>query len=518
MPRSARGPGPSSQRAARTTSSRCRSARASSTARTSRCRPTHWSPRRSATRSRRIATTSSSPLRSASARAVSTRGSPARSRSGTEVLARSLTELVRSARGWARAVVVVSAHGGNAEALGVVATTAARRGRRRRRLRTEAPWRRRARGQDRDVARAGARPRAACGTMRPWSASRHRWASCSGRCATTGSPRCRRVACWGPDRRDRRGGEASSSPRSPPTSADRSTSRSATCDEPRRARDRRRPGHRGGHGRRAGRRRGGTWSRSIAAATSRASATRWRRPPTSTPSSRDTPGAVLGLVGDARSGQDMALAVETAVAQFGAVDAAVASAGVIAGGVAALGDARRRLRRGAVGQPRRGAPPLPAAVPALLGGHEPRHGRLVAVASAAAHVGLRHLAAYWRGQARRRRPRARRRGGPRRHGDHGERGVPRVDADRDARRVRRALRPRAPDEFAEHQPLGRLLEPARARRARRVAVLGGGVGRHRRGLPVDGGMTPPDRRRGRTATRRRARSTPRATARGSSGR
>lgn len=47
---------------------------------------------------------------------------------GTEVLARSLTELVRSARGWARAVVVVSAHGGNAEALGVVATTAAGEG------------------------------------------------------------------------------------------------------------------------------------------------------------------------------------------------------------------------------------------------------------------------------------------------------------------------------------------------------------------------------------------------------
>ena len=70
------------------------------------------------------------------------------------------------------------------------------------------------------------------------------------------------------------------------------------------------------------------------------------------------PGRVLGLVGDARSAQDMALAVETAVAQFGSIDAAVASAGVIAGGASAVGDARRRLRRGAVRQPRRRASAL----------------------------------------------------------------------------------------------------------------------------------------------------------------
>jgi SDR family mycofactocin-dependent oxidoreductase len=106
------------------------------------------------------------------------------------------------------------------------------------------------------------------------------------------------------------------------------------------------------------------------------------------------PGRVLGLVGDARSAQDMALAVETAVAQFGAVDAAVAAAGVIAGGLplwetsddvydAVLSvnlDGVRRL--------------FTAAVPALLEAPEPRHGRLVAVASAAAQVGLARLAAY----------------------------------------------------------------------------------------------------------------------------
>jgi SDR family mycofactocin-dependent oxidoreductase len=90
----------------------------------------------------------------------------------------------------------------------------------------------------------------------------------------------------------------------------------------------------------------------------------------------------------------MTLAVETAVAQFGAVDAAVAAAGVIAGGQplwetpddvydAVLSvnlDGVRRL--------------FTAAVPALLDAPEPRRGRLVAVASAAATLGLPKLAAY----------------------------------------------------------------------------------------------------------------------------
>lgn len=105
-------------------------------------------------------------------------------------------------------------------------------------------------------------------------------------------------------------------------------------------------------------------------------------------------GRVLGLVGDVRSAQDMALAVETAVAQLGTIDAAVACAGVIAGGQplwetpddvydAVLSvnlDGVRRL--------------FSAAVPVLLEAPAPRQGRLVAVASAAAHVGLLHLAAY----------------------------------------------------------------------------------------------------------------------------
>lgn len=104
--------------------------------------------------------------------------------------------------------------------------------------------------------------------------------------------------------------------------------------------------------------------------------------------------AVLGLVGDVRSASDMALAVETATRHFGHLDVAVAAAGVVAGGgplweisdaawdavwsVSVLGT--RRL--------------IQAAVPALLSRGPQGHARIVAVASAAGSLGLRHLAAY----------------------------------------------------------------------------------------------------------------------------
>ncbi len=104
--------------------------------------------------------------------------------------------------------------------------------------------------------------------------------------------------------------------------------------------------------------------------------------------------AVLGLVGDVRSAADMSLAVETASRHFGRLDAVVACAGVIAGGVPlwemtdeswdavwsvnVLGT--RRL--------------IEAAVPIMLQNTDRSHGRVVAVASAAGQMGLRHLAAY----------------------------------------------------------------------------------------------------------------------------
>ena len=51
-------------------------------------------------------------------------GFPGTLSAGTEVLAAYVTELVRSARSWSRAVVVVSGHGGNADALERVARSA----------------------------------------------------------------------------------------------------------------------------------------------------------------------------------------------------------------------------------------------------------------------------------------------------------------------------------------------------------------------------------------------------------
>jgi SDR family mycofactocin-dependent oxidoreductase len=104
--------------------------------------------------------------------------------------------------------------------------------------------------------------------------------------------------------------------------------------------------------------------------------------------------AALGLVGDVRSATDMQLAVETATRHFGRLDAVVACAGVLAGGgalweisdvawdavwsVNVLGT--RRL--------------IDAAAPTLIGNGPRANGRIVAVASAAASMGLRHLAAY----------------------------------------------------------------------------------------------------------------------------
>jgi SDR family mycofactocin-dependent oxidoreductase len=103
---------------------------------------------------------------------------------------------------------------------------------------------------------------------------------------------------------------------------------------------------------------------------------------------------VLGLVGDVRSATDMALAVETATRHFGRLDVVVAGAGVVAGGAPLweVGDAAwdavwsinvlgtRRL--------------IEAAAPVLIANGADAHGRVVAVASAAGSLGLRHLAAY----------------------------------------------------------------------------------------------------------------------------
>lgn len=108
----------------------------------------------------------------------------------------------------------------------------------------------------------------------------------------------------------------------------------------------------------------------------------------------DEAGAIRAVVGDAGSPEDMAHAVALAEDAYGGVDAAIAIAGVIAGGVplwempAGQQDAVLETNLGSVLVMSR------AGIPALLRRPEPRAGRFVAVASAAATRGLPMLAAY----------------------------------------------------------------------------------------------------------------------------
>ncbi len=103
---------------------------------------------------------------------------------------------------------------------------------------------------------------------------------------------------------------------------------------------------------------------------------------------------VVGIVADATDEPAMAAAVARAEADFGGLDAVVAVAGVIAGGVplwelptAALAAVLDVDLLGPIVAARVG-------VPALLRRPEPRHGRYLAVASAAATRGMPLLATY----------------------------------------------------------------------------------------------------------------------------
>jgi len=103
---------------------------------------------------------------------------------------------------------------------------------------------------------------------------------------------------------------------------------------------------------------------------------------------------VVPFVGDVRREHDMAAAVDAAVRHFGGLHAAVAVAGVMKGGVPlweVSDDAWDALFDVNVNGARRLAA---AAVPAILEQPTPRHGRFVAVASAAGLLGLRRLTAY----------------------------------------------------------------------------------------------------------------------------
>lgn len=106
------------------------------------------------------------------------------------------------------------------------------------------------------------------------------------------------------------------------------------------------------------------------------------------------PEAVREVVADVRDADALTAAVQLAEREFGRVDAAVAAAAVMAGGkpLWETTDTEWDLLfetgvRGVANLAR-------AAVPTLLRQPAPRSGRFVALASAAAHQGLWHLAGY----------------------------------------------------------------------------------------------------------------------------
>jgi SDR family mycofactocin-dependent oxidoreductase len=109
---------------------------------------------------------------------------------------------------------------------------------------------------------------------------------------------------------------------------------------------------------------------------------------------REYPGAVLDVVADVQDGREMRAAVALAEERFGGLDAAVAAAAVIAGGKPLWEDTGSEWSAlfsvGVDGV----ANLARAAIPALLRRPAPRSGRFVALASAAAHRGLWHLAGY----------------------------------------------------------------------------------------------------------------------------
>ncbi|MBO0852295.1 MAG: SDR family oxidoreductase [Nocardia sp.] len=106
------------------------------------------------------------------------------------------------------------------------------------------------------------------------------------------------------------------------------------------------------------------------------------------------PGAVRGFIADVREGEAVQAAVDKAVGTWGGLDAAVGAAGVIAGGVP-LWEMPVTTRQAVLDICLGGVVNLAhAAVPALLARPEPRSGRFLAVASAAATKGLPLLAAY----------------------------------------------------------------------------------------------------------------------------
>jgi SDR family mycofactocin-dependent oxidoreductase len=106
------------------------------------------------------------------------------------------------------------------------------------------------------------------------------------------------------------------------------------------------------------------------------------------------PEQVTAQVADVRDGEALTAAAERAVAIYGRLDAAVAAAAVVVGGrplwQTPQADLRTLIDVDVLGVWNTAA----ACVPHMLAGPDPRGCRFVAIASAAAHTGLFHLAGY----------------------------------------------------------------------------------------------------------------------------
>jgi SDR family mycofactocin-dependent oxidoreductase len=102
----------------------------------------------------------------------------------------------------------------------------------------------------------------------------------------------------------------------------------------------------------------------------------------------------LAIVADVRDLEAVRAAVDAALARWGRLDAAVAAAAVLTGGQplweTSIAEADLVWDVNVRGVHHTAA----AAIPAMLAGPDPSGCRFVAVASAAAHTGLFHLAAY----------------------------------------------------------------------------------------------------------------------------
>ena len=191
---------------------------------------------------------------------------------------------------------------------------------------------------------------------------------------------------------------------------------------------------------------------------------------------------------DVRSADALEVAVELATARFGGLDAAIACAGVIGGGapqwevLPATEQTVLDINLGGVLNLAR------AAVPALLRRPEPRSGRFIAVASAAASRGLPTIAAYCAAKA----------GvaglirslavelGP--HGVTANAVSPGSTRTAMLAESARLYGLESVEHFAQQQPVQRLLEPAEVAAAIAFLAGDGSGGITGAVVPVDGGL------------------------------